>query len=268
MNEIAKQLLICLVASHFVGDFIFQSDKDASNKLRPLILLKHSFIVAILSYVLCGVWTQWRIPLVIFCTHSVIDWIKEKAVKREGLSSKWSTYAFLIDQAAHIFIIIILAITITPVSTVAVAGANAISIFWVDLFGKGFLKLLIVLSGAILAVKAGGILIGMAVKPFLDEIKNNENNVDMETRTRSRSLKNSGKVIGQLERSLIFLFILMGQLSGIGFLIAAKSVFRFGEVKDSRHRMEDEYFIIGTLMSFGYGMLIAYATKFFVGLVE
>ena len=268
MNEIAKQLLICLVASHFVGDFIFQSDKDASNKLRLLILLKHSFIVAILSYVLCGVWTQWRIPLVIFCTHSVIDWIKEKAVKREGLSNKWCSYAFLIDQTAHIFIIIILAITIIPVSTVAGAGANAISLFWVDLFGRGFLKLLIVISGAILAVKAGGILIGMAVRPFLDEIKNNENDVDMETKTSSRGLKNGGKVIGQLERSLIFLFILMGQLSGIGFLIAAKSVFRFGEVKDPRHRMEAEYIIIGTLMSFGYGMSIAYATKFFMGLVE
>lgn len=268
MNEIAKQLLICLVASHFVGDFIFQSDKDASNKLRPLILLKHSFIVAILSYVLCGVWTQWRIPLVIFCTHLVIDWIKEKAVKREGLSNKWSIYAFFIDQAAHIFIIIILAITIIPVSSVAGAGANAISLFWVDLFGKGFLKLLIVLSGAILAVKAGGILIGMAVRPFFDEIKNNENDVAMKTKASGRGLKNGGKVIGQLERSLIFLFILMGQLSGIGFLIAAKSVFRFGEVKDPRHRMEAEYIIIGTLMSFGYGMSIAYATKFFVGLVE
>ena len=255
------------MASHFVGDFIFQSDKDASNKLSPRILLKHSFIVAILSYVFCGVWTQWRIPLVIFCTHSVIDWIKEKAVKREGLSNKWSTYAFLIDQAAHIFIIIILAITITPVSTVANTGANAISLFWVDLFGKGFLKLLIILSGAILAVKAGGILIGMAVRPFLDEIKNNENDVGMETKISSRGLRNGGKVIGQLERSLIFLFILMGQLAGIGFLIAAKSIFRFGEVKDPRHRMEAEYIIIGTLMSFGYGMLIAYATKFFVGLV-
>lgn len=268
MNEIAKQLLICLVASHLAGDFIFQSDKDASNKLRPLILLKHSFIVALLSYVLCGVWTQWRIPLVIFCTHPVIDWIKEKAVKREGVSNKWSVYAFLMDQAAHLFIIIILAVTITPVSPVAAASANAMSIFWVDLFGKGFLKLLIVFSGAILAVKAGGILIGMAVKPFLDEIKNHENNVDMETKTRSRGLKNGGKVIGQLERSLIFLFILMGQLAGIGFLIAAKSVFRFGEVKDPRHRMEAEYIIIGTLMSFGYGMLIAYATKFFVGLIQ
>ena len=199
----------------------------------------------------------------IFCTHSVIDWIKEKTVTREGLSNKWSSYAFLIDQAAHIFIIIILAITIAPVSTVVVAGAGVISLFCVDLFGKGFLKLLIILSGAILAVKAGGILIGMAVRPFLDEIKNNENDVDMETKTSSRGLKNGGKVIGQIERSLIFLFILMGQLSGIGFLIAAKSVFRFGEVKDPSHRMEAEYIIIGTLMSFGYGMSIAYATKFF-----
>jgi hypothetical protein len=267
MNEITRQLLICLMASHFVGDFIFQSDKDASNKLMPLILLRHSFTVTILSYVLCGVWNQWLIPLVIFCTHSVIDWTKEKAVKRENFSNKWSIYAFLIDQAAHISIIIILAITITPAGTAANTGANTISLFWVDLFGKGFLKPLIVLSGAILAVKAGGILIGMAVKPFLDEIRNSENYVDKKTNPSSRGFKNGGKVIGQLERSLIFLFILMGQLTGIGFLIAAKSVFRFGEIKDPQHRMEAEYIIIGTLMSFGYGMLIAYATKYFLGQV-
>jgi len=31
MNEIAKQLLICLAAAHFVGDFILQADKDAST---------------------------------------------------------------------------------------------------------------------------------------------------------------------------------------------------------------------------------------------
>ncbi len=255
------------MASHFVGDFIFQSDKDASNKLKPPILLKHSFIVAILSYVLCGVWTQWLIPLVIFCTHSVIDWIKEKAVKREDLPNKWGIYSFLADQAAHVFVITTLALIIAPANTGASTGVNTISLFWVDFFGKGFLKLLIILSGAILAVKTGGILIGMSVRPFLDEIKNNENDVDMETKTSSRGFKNGGKVIGQLERSLIFLFILMGHLSGIGFLIAAKSVFRFGEVKDPRHRMEAEYIIIGTLMSFGYGMLIAYATKVFLGRV-
>ncbi len=74
-------------------------------------------------------------------------------------------------------------------------------------------------------------------------------------------------MIGQLERALIFLFVFVNQSAGIGFLIAAKSVFRFGEIKDHKHRMEAEYIIIGTLMSFGYGILVAYATKFFMKLV-
>lgn len=248
MNEIAKPLLICLVAAHFVGDFILQSDKDASNKLKPLTLLKHSFIVALLSYVFCGVWIEWRIPLAILTMHGVIDFVKAR-LKKQGV------YSFLLDQATHIVAISMVAMLIAPAGATITDG---FSLFWVDLFGIGFLKLLIVLSGAIVGVKAGGILIGLAVQPFLDQLEKNE-----EKRS-SRGFENGGKVIGQLERSLIFLFILMGQPAGIGFLIAAKSVFRFGEIKDHHHRMEAEYIIIGTLMSFGYGMLVAYATKFFL----
>jgi hypothetical protein len=62
------------------------------------------------------------------------------------------------------------------------------------------------------------------------------------------------------------LFVLIGHPESIGFLIAAKSIFRFGEIKESKHRMDAEYIIIGTLMSFGYGILIACATKFFLDL--
>ena len=262
MNEIAKQLLICLVAAHFVGDFILQSDKDASNKLKPLILLKHSVIVATLSYVLCGVWAKWQIPLVIFCTHMVIDWIKEKIAGRDDLSNKWEIYAFLADQAAHILIITALVFIIVPAETAADTGVNTVSLFWVQLFRKDFLKLLMIISGAILAIKAGGILIGMAVKPFLDELEKADDGLNQDIRANSRGFENGGKVIGYLERGLIFLFMLTGHPAGIGFLIAAKSVFRFGEIKDPQHRMEAEYIIIGTLMSFGYGMLIAYITKF------
>jgi hypothetical protein len=48
-------------------------------------------------------------------------------------------------------------------------------------------------------------------------------------------------------------------------LITAKSILRFGEIKDRRNRLEAEYIIIGTSMSFGYGMFIAYLTQFFMG---
>lgn len=63
MNEIARQLLVCLVAAHFIGDFILQGGKEAVIKLNIFVLLRHSFIVAALSYAICGSWTIWEIPI-------------------------------------------------------------------------------------------------------------------------------------------------------------------------------------------------------------
>jgi hypothetical protein len=64
--------------------------------------------------------------------------------------------------------------------------------------------------------------------------------------------------IGLLERALIFLFVLTGQTAAIGFLIAAKSILRFGEVQDDRRAAE--YVIIGTLASFAWALAAAQAT--------
>ena len=54
--------------------------------------------------------------------------------------------------------------------------------------------------------------------------------------------------------------MLVDQPSAIGFLIAAKSVFRFGELRERSNRMEAEYIIIGTMMSFIWGLSVAYVT--------
>ena len=52
--------------------------------------------------------------------------------------------------------------------------------------------------------------------------------------------------------------ILGGLPEGIGFLIAAKSVLRFGTVREEAKL--SEYVIIGTLASFGWALLAAWAT--------
>jgi hypothetical protein len=44
---------------------------------------------------------------------------------------------------------------------------------------------------------------------------------------------------------------------GIGFLLAAKSIFRFGDLKDKQDIKLTEYILIGTLLSFGIGILSA-----------
>ena len=71
------------------------------------------------------------------------------------------------------------------------------------------------------------------------------------------SLRSAGSWIGILERLLIVTFVLAGQYSAIGFLIAAKSILRFGD-KDGRFpRKQSEYILIGTLLSFSFAIYTA-----------
>jgi len=71
-----------------------------------------------------------------------------------------------------------------------------------------------------------------------------------------KGLKNAGRWIGILERTLVFTFILNSNIQAIGLLIAAKSVLRFGEIKDHQNRKEAEYILIGTLLSFSIAIVL------------
>ncbi|HEY4247909.1 MAG TPA: hypothetical protein VGM64_13735 [Lacunisphaera sp.] len=57
---------------------------------------------------------------------------------------------------------------------------------------------------------------------------------------------NRGRVIGVLERVLLYWFIMEGQLGAIGFVLAAKAFTRFKALDD---RPFAEYVLIGTLLS-------------------
>jgi len=70
------------------------------------------------------------------------------------------------------------------------------------------------------------------------------------------SLENAGKYIGILERLLVFIFIATTHWEGVGFLIAAKSIFRFSDLTQSKDRKLTEYIMIGTLLSFGLAILV------------
>jgi hypothetical protein len=189
------------------------------------------------------------VPAAILTTHALIDFLKARS-KRSG------PYAFIVDQAAHAAVIVALA--------VIAAGYTDLRPCWVGLFGAWYLKALIVLSGAIATVKMGGFLIGAAVRPIQQKMITHRKNVGLDDGTDPAGFEQGGMIIGQLERALIFILTLTGQAAGIGFLIAAKSILRFGEAQNRAQRMDAEYIIIGTLMSFGWGILIAYLTLVFL----
>jgi len=77
-------------------------------------------------------------------------------------------------------------------------------------------------------------------------------------------LPHAGKWIGVLERMLILTFILIGEFSSIGFLIAAKSILRFSAKTNTQQRKRSEYVLIGTLMSFLCAILVSLVLLFFI----
>ncbi len=77
----------------------------------------------------------------------------------------------------------------------------------------------------------------------------------------SKGLANAGLWIGRLERVLIVTAILLNQFALIGFLVAAKSILRFSDIKTGRTRQEVEYILVGTLFSFTAAIIIGIATR-------
>ena len=245
LNAAAGQIAVCLVAAQLAGDFLLQTGGMVRNKRRALVLLGHTGVLAGLSYLLCGLWTRWEIPAVIFLTHALIDFTKVR-------SAKGGPYPFIIDQAAHLAVIGAL--------TLFLARSGDAWPLWPGIFGSAYLRVLVLISGATASIKAGGFIIGLAVAPIQQQLAEASAAERGASGRDPGGFERGGLIIGQLERALIFLLMLTGQAGGIGFLIAAKSILRFGEAQDPHHRKEAEYIIIGTLMSFGWGILLGYLT--------
>jgi hypothetical protein len=114
---------------------------------------------------------------------------------------------------------------------------------------------LVCVIGALVTTYLGGALVAYGIDRFAKEWK---------AGGLARGFPEGGKLIGQLERFLIYLLVVSGNAEGVGFLIAAKSVFRFGELTDVKNdagRKEAEYITIGTLMSFACGLAMSLVFK-------
>ena len=90
------------------------------------------------------------------------------------------------------------------------------------------LSILVTVLGAVVTVWLGGFVVGRIVSPYADQLDENS------------GLKEGGRLIGYCERLLIYVFVLANAPSAIGFLVTAKSLFRFGEVTGAEKRRHTE----------------------------
>ncbi len=239
MSQLQADLVISLFAAHVIADFVLQTQRGVEAKRRAWVFVGHCVVVAVLSYVLTGLWSVWAIPLVVFVTHLAMDFVKSRYFA-EGLRG------FLIDQVVHLAVIAVL-VYLVP----RIAGTS--QAFWQDAAPDQFYPWLLGAAGFLATTWAGSVLVGLTIGPYAEP-------ADADPLARV-GVRRGGRMIGLLERALIFLFVVVGQPTAIGFLIAAKSILRFGEVGRGADRREVEYIIIGTLMSFLVALVVSYLTR-------
>ncbi len=229
MTLLALQLLL----AHFVGDFVLQPAKWVEDKLQKKARSKYLYFhigVHLLLLLLLLQFQHLGAIALIVVLHYLID-----LGKLTFTNSKNYRWLFVVDQVLHLLVLATILYWIEPYQ-----------IPFSDLLQK---KNLLLITFLVFVTYVSGIIMRMLLAPYIDEVAKDDEPGE------GGSLKNAGTYIGMLERLFVFGFILMQQWAAIGLLIAAKSVFRFGDLNKGKNRKLTEYVLIGTLLSFGLAIL-------------
>lgn len=223
-------LLLKLLLAHVLGDFVFQSDKWVEDKLKRKhkspYLYAHIALHGLFTFILLAFdGTLWLGVLCILASHYLIDLLKINL--NEKLNPR---LLFGLDQLAHLLILFLVAYSYADIK------------FDFDFLNS--ISFLSIVFSLIFLISVSSVLMKVLMSKW-----------NLEDINKDHSLEMAGKYIGILERLIIFGCIALGQWQAVGWLIAAKSIFRFGDLSKSKDRKLTEYILIGTLLSFGFAIM-------------
>lgn len=225
-------LLVSFLLIHTLCDFYLQpkhwiKEKEEKKHRSPKLYL-HSILhgVALLIPAL-ALKIDWiniaSIISIVTITHFAIDLWKVSTTKGDAFSR------FAIDQILHVLVLIITAFYITDSITIT-------KLLQHDQLPEATM----ITFAYLLILKPTSVAIGCILSKY--PISGGE-------KESVNGLVAGGELIGYLERILILTFTLVGSYAAIGFVLAAKSIFRFGELNKSSDRSMAEYMLIGSLVS-------------------
>jgi hypothetical protein len=227
-------LLILQFLAHLLADFIFQSEKWATDKIengfKSQYLKWHIMVTFVLSWAFSFQWQFVFASFSIAICHWIIDGLKKKLTNHE----KFDTFSFFIDQSIHLVVILGFVLLFKYFFPITTSFILPVSTHW-----------LLIITGFVLCTKPTNIFIKEVFKAYHITIATEGH------------LLNAGKLIGISERILTLTLILYGQFDAVGFIIAGKSILRFKETDTAK----TEYVLIGTLLSFGIAILTGIAIR-------
>lgn len=226
-----------MILAHLFSDFVLQPLSWVESRNRYHFasgkLYLHGAVTGLLAWLATG-FQQWPIAAFILVTHTLIDGCKSYLPQKVRY--------FVLDQLLHLFII-------------------ASCWYWLfgnrELLEKGLTllrdrdDLWKIATALVFLTSPTGILIGQLTRQWRDKINSSS--------TENETLANAGKWIGFAERIIILIFVVQGQFSAIGLLVAAKGIIRFNE-KD-RQEIKTEYLVVGTLISISMAVVTGMVLK-------
>lgn len=249
---------ILLLLGHVLGNFYLQSGEVAEKKAEKLeYLIYHSIIYMICMAVVLYIGILPSRDMVylwmfVSAAHFCIDLFKKHIPVKP----------FIIDQLLHL-------LSFWVALRVWGAGVQVNSVIeqCSDWFPSK--PLVTVVLGLLCILRPVGILIGKGEIWDFNKSGDSaiepppENAPDRPERVRIKPQEGAGKMIGYLERIIVYFLLLNGQYTAIAFVIAAKSVARFPEINEGDKRSLAEYYLIGTLLS----MVSVFTVTILLGLV-
>ena len=230
-------IFVKLLLAHLIGDFILQPTSwvlHKENRLhRSPYLYLHTLLHGVLAFIIIGETDFFGYAFALALLHGFIDYLKLRFQKKKTKRT-W----FVVDQFLHLLVLIAISFTY---NNQKIDFSFMDSQFW------------IMVTALVLLTKPTSIIIKNVISIWTPESKSDK---------QDDSLQNAGNYIGILERLFVFYFVITGHYDAIGFLLAAKSIFRFGDLKEAKDRKLTEYVLIGTLLSFGTAFLVGSLTNY------
>jgi len=214
-------ILIKLLIAHALADFLLQwpamLKSKAERKFASPLLYVHGVIHFALSFALLRDINMIPALLMVTVSHIVID-----ALKCTFTNPSNSRKLFFADQLAHLVILVLLANYFQPLHFQELEKH--------PYFYPHILCLTIITFPTSIALQI--FFSRWQLPSGLGE-----------------SLHGAGVYIGYIERLLIYVAVVTHNWNIVGFLLAAKSVIRFGDLNKADDRKFAEYVLIGTLIS-------------------
>ena len=214
---------LTIFLAHALGDYYFQSNKMVADKKSNLF--KHSVIYSMfltlgyaffdftISALYFGFW--------LFVTHYIVDCIVIGI--NEKVSKNYELFVYIFDQFIHIMLIVI-AVLIFGKAIETCPKTNMVLLYTT-------LVSYLIMPSSIFVEK----IVSVVTK---DEEPKKGFSLD------------EGSLIGILERLVVFMLGVVGNIGGIGLIIAAKTMVRYGQFNDDKgaKNFQTKY-LIGTLSS-------------------